>query len=189
MKSFGSKISLPPYNSTAPDAWPQRARFARPALDSNRKAGKVTVQADELIGRWQVFADLDLVKRAELLTLFKPRSAVPGDRLIRKGDAANEVFFISSGEVEVSVSGRKITLSAGDLFGEMGLLSEAPRNADVTAIDYCQLLTLDRKDFQSFVMRHPELKEKINAIASTREAMNRRESAGADLPVRRVGQT
>ena len=48
-----------------------------------------------------MFADLDLVKRAELLTLFKPRSAVPGERLIRKGDAANEVFFISSGEVEV----------------------------------------------------------------------------------------
>jgi len=146
-------------------------------LDANRKAGaKVVVQADALVGRWSVFADLDLARRGELLTLFKPRSAVPGERLIRKGDAANEVFFISSGAVEVAIGGRKIKLGAGDLFGEMGLLSDAPRNADVTAIDYCQLFTLDRKDFALFVGNHPELRAKIDLIAAEREAMNQQQA-------------
>jgi CPA2 family monovalent cation:H+ antiporter-2 len=141
-------------------------------LDSNKKMGATALPPDELIGRWAVFADLDLVMRAELLTLFKPRTAVPGERLIRKGDKANEVFFISSGEVEVSVSGRKIRLGPGQLFGEMGLLSDAPRNADVTALDYCQLLTLDRAGFQGFIGKHPELRARIDRIAAERQAMN-----------------
>ncbi|MEQ1870571.1 MAG: cation:proton antiporter [Vicinamibacterales bacterium] len=152
----------------------QDLRLARlqVTLDGNKKPGSIALPPDELVGRWSVFADLDLVMRAELLTLFKPRSAVPGERLIRKGDAANEVFFISSGAVDVSVTGKKIKLGPGDLFGEMGLLSDAPRNADVTAIDYCQLLTLDRAGFQGFVGKHPELRAKIDVIAAQRLAMN-----------------
>jgi CPA2 family monovalent cation:H+ antiporter-2 len=154
----------------------QDLRLARlqVTLDANRKAGaKVVVHADELVSRWPVFADLDLAKRGELLALFKPRSAVPGERLIHKGDLAGEVFFISSGEVEVAVAGRKIRLGAGDFFGEMGLLSDAPRNADVTALDYCQLFTLDKKDFESFIGKHPELRARLDRVAAEREAMNR----------------
>src|SRR3546814_6405627 len=56
------------------------------------------------------FSDLAPELRAEVLTLFKPRSAVPGERLIRAGDVAREVFFISSGAVEVSVGDQKIRL-------------------------------------------------------------------------------
>jgi CPA2 family monovalent cation:H+ antiporter-2 len=154
----------------------QDLRLARlqAVLDGNKsETAKKTAHADELIGKWRVFADLELAKRAELLSLFQPRSAVPGQRLIRKGDTANEVFFISSGEVEVSVGRRKIRLGPGDLFGEMGLVSDAPRNADVTAIDYCQLLTLNKSDFQHFIGKHPELRARIDSIAAEREAMNR----------------
>ena len=142
-------------------------------LDSHKEAGAMAaIQPDELIGRWSVFADLDLAMRAELLTLFKPRSAVPGERLIHRGDAADEVFFISSGMVEVSVGGRRIRLGPGDFFGEMALLSGAPRSADVTAIDYCQLLTLALKDAQGFVSSHPELRVKLDEVAAARAAMN-----------------
>jgi len=146
-------------------------------LDANKRAAtKAVLQPDQLISRWKVFADLDLAMRAELLTLFKPRSAVPGERLIRAGDEAHEMFFISAGEVEVSVRGRKIRLGRGDFFGEMGLLSGAPRSADVTALDYCQFLTLDAADFRGFVSRHAELRAKIDDVASEREEMNRRQA-------------
>ena len=154
----------------------QDLRLARlqATLDANTQAhAKATIQPDELISRWPVFAELDLVQRAELLTLFKPRSAVPGERLVRVGDAAREVFFISSGKVDVVIGKRRITLGPGDFFGEMGLLTGAPRSADVIAIDYCQLLTLDHDDFQGFIAKYPVLKEKIGRIASAREAENR----------------
>jgi CPA2 family monovalent cation:H+ antiporter-2 len=158
----------------------QELRLARLELTlaANRaETAKKTVGADELIGRWPVLADLTLAQRAELLALVKPRYAVPGERLIRKGDAANELFFISSGQVEVALGRQKIVLKAGDLFGEMGLLNDAPRNADVTAIDYCHLLTIDKPDFRAFVDRHPELRARITSIAAERDAVNRREAA------------
>jgi CPA2 family monovalent cation:H+ antiporter-2 len=160
----------------------QDLRLARlqAALDANTQAhAKAAIQPDELIGRWPVFAELDLVQRAELLTLFKPRSAVPGQRLVRVGDTAREVFFISSGKVDVVIGRRRVTLGPGDFFGEMGLLTGAPRSADVIAIDYCQLLTLDHDDFQGFLAKHPALKEKIGRIASAREAENRAQSESA----------
>jgi monovalent cation:H+ antiporter-2, CPA2 family len=162
----------------------QDLRLARlqAALDANKKVTK-GLPPDELIGRWSVFADMDLAMRAELLTLFRPESAVPGQRLIIKGEAADRVFFISSGEVEVVVATNKIRLGPGDLFGEMALLSGAPRSADVTAIDYCQLLTLSRDDFARFVGKHPELRAKLDIIAAERAAMNKLEIQG--LPPRR----
>jgi CPA2 family monovalent cation:H+ antiporter-2 len=148
------------------------------ALDANKlAAAKAVLQPDQLIGRWNVFADLDLAMRAELLALFKPRSAVPGERLIRAGEEAHEMFFISSGEVEVSVRGQKIRLGRGDFFGEMGLLTGAPRSADVTALDYCQFLTLEAGDFRGFVSKHPELRARIDEVATEREEMNRQAAA------------
>jgi CRP-like cAMP-binding protein len=51
--------------------------------------------------------------------------------------------------------------------------SDAPRNADVTALDYCQLLTMNKPDFQNFIGKHPELRARIDSIAAEREAMNR----------------
>jgi monovalent cation:H+ antiporter-2, CPA2 family len=120
-----------------------------------------------------VFGDLDADQRAELLTLFKPRSAAPGERVIRAGDVANEMFFISSGAVEVSVGGKRIQLGPGDVFGEMALLSGGRRNADVTAIDYCLFLILEDRDFQQFIGRHPGLRARLDEVAAQRAAMNR----------------
>ena len=149
-------------------------------LDANKAgAAKAVLKPDELISRWPVFGDLELMERAELLSLFKPRSAVPGERLIRAGDAAGEAFFISVGLVEVSVQGRKITLGPGDFFGEMALLTGEPRSADVTALDYCQFLTLDPRDFQGYLHSHPAIGARIDRIAAERAEANRRQRVAA----------
>ena len=132
------------------------------------------LQPDQLMKKFPVFADLTASQRAELLTLFKPRSAAPGERLIRAGDVGTEMFFISSGAVEVAIGGRRIPLGPGDLFGEMALITGGVRTADVTAIDYCLFLTLEKGDFEAFVARHPELRPKFARIAAERAEMNRR---------------
>ncbi|MGE4056117.1 MAG: cation:proton antiporter, partial [Vicinamibacterales bacterium] len=152
----------------------QDLKLARLRIELDaRKPGTKRVAPDELIARWPVFAELDITQRAELLALFKPRSAVPGERLIRADDAGYEIFFISSGACEVSVKGRRITLGPGDFFGEMALLSAGRRSADVTAVDYCQLLTLDPADFWGFVSRHPSLRDRLDHVVQRREEENR----------------
>jgi CPA2 family monovalent cation:H+ antiporter-2 len=60
----------------------------------------------------------------------------------------------------------------------MALLSGERRTADVTAVDFCQLLVLERRDFNQFMSRHPELREAVNEMADRRKALNLQGSAG-----------
>jgi monovalent cation:H+ antiporter-2, CPA2 family len=133
------------------------------------------LQPAQLLSKFPVFGDLDANQRAELLSLFKPRSAAPGERVIRAGEVGTEMFFISSGAVEVAIGERKkIPLGPGDFFGEMALLTGERRTADVTAIDYCLFLILTKTDFDQFIARYPELRQRINEIADRRAEENRR---------------
>ena len=86
------------------------------------------------------------------------------------------IYFISSGEVEVVPTGgqEKIKLLPGSFFGEMALLSGAPRSADVTALDFSRFLTLSRHDFRRFLKRHPSMREHFVLRAAERGAMIRK---------------
>jgi CPA2 family monovalent cation:H+ antiporter-2 len=133
----------------------------------------------QTVERFPLFAAVDPEKREELLLLFRPRTASPGDRIIRKGDRADGIYFISSGKVEVSIGTRKIRLEAGNFFGEMALLSGARRNADVTAVDYCELQVMTVRDFQQFMAHNPTLRAEIDRLALERTEMNRQSEAAA----------
>jgi CPA2 family monovalent cation:H+ antiporter-2 len=147
--------------------------FARVALERKMNAHK-TFSPEELVARFPLFAGLTPEQRETLILHFQPRTAQPGERLIRSGDKADAAFFLSAGEVEVAVSGRKINkLGAGSFFGEMALLSGEPRSADVTALDFCKYLALSQRDFRRFVRRDPSVYEQVVALAKERGNMNR----------------
>ncbi len=139
----------------------------------DRSAAHKTFTPEELVDRFPLFAGLTPEQREVLVLHFEPRYAQPGERIIRKGDAADAVYFISSGEVEVGVSGRRIKLGAGDFFGEMAIISGQPRSADVTALDYSKFATLTQRDFRQFLRRFPQIREQIAALAAQRGDMNR----------------
>jgi CRP-like cAMP-binding protein len=58
------------------------------------------------------------------------RSFVAGDVIVQRGDAADEMFVIRPGEVEIRRDGLVARLGPGDFFGEMSLLEPLPRDAD-----------------------------------------------------------
>ena len=71
-----------------------------------------------------------------------------GAAVLREGEAADRFFVIESGEVEVTQAGQSLRRqTAGDYFGEIGLLRSVPRPATVTAVVDTRLLALDRQDF------------------------------------------
>jgi CPA2 family monovalent cation:H+ antiporter-2 len=154
-----------------------RLRTLRHELEKARQGdgvhgANVGLDPQELASRFPLFAALDTARRDELMGLLRPRSAEPGERVIRKGDRANAMFFISSGKVEVHVSGKRLKLGPGDFFGEMALLSGSRRTADVVAVDYCQFLTLDVEDFRAFMEKYPDLRGQFDTVASKRSEMN-----------------
>ena len=97
---------------------------------------------------------------------------MPNERVIRKGDRGDAVFFIVSGAVEVALPAGPVRLGSGEFFGEMALLSGRPRQADITALTYCRLLVLRKADFEHFMTANPEAGEAINRIAASRHSMN-----------------
>ncbi|AGB74426.1 MULTISPECIES: cation:proton antiporter domain-containing protein [Rhizobium] len=130
------------------------------------------LEIEQLIETFPMFAELDDNEHEELLLLFRPRSASPGDRVIRTGDRGDSMFFIASGAVEVQLEDDEIRLGAGAFFGEMALLTGARRTADVVAVDFCQLFVLDRRDFNLFMSRHPQLRAAVSRMARERQESN-----------------
>lgn len=87
-------------------------------------------------------------------------SAAPGQVLLRKGEAENDLYLVLEGAVEVSENARRgrevlVTLGAGQIFGEGGFFARTPRSADVTAIVPTQLLMLAPAAFDSLSRDHP----------------------------------
>lgn len=154
-----------------------------------KSAAHKTFTPEELVDRFPLFAGLTPEQREVLVLHFEPAYAQPGERIIRKGDAADLVYFISSGEVEVGVSGRRIKLGPGDFFGEMAIISGQPRSADITALDYSKFATLSQRDFRQFLRKFPQIREQIAALAALRGDMNRQflEEAEEETPAKPAG--
>ena len=68
------------------------------------------------------------------------------------------------------LTGGPIKLGGGEFFGELALLTQMPRSADVTARGYCHLLVLEVREFRRFLRGHPDLKTQIEAVAQERLA-------------------
>ncbi len=78
------------------------------------------------------------------------------------------MYFISTGAVEVDLHPEPVRLGSGDFFAELALQTDAPRDATVTALCYCNVLTLAARDFRNFLERNPALREAIHSIARDR---------------------
>jgi voltage-gated potassium channel len=93
--------------------------------------------------------------------------------IIRKGQQGDCMYFIASGEVEVDLPGKKVQLGEGAFFGEMALLGNNTRNANITTTRVSKLLVLDLVDFRLLMARHPDLGETIDAEAKRRALENK----------------
>src|ERR1700723_1823680 len=86
-----------------------------------------------------------------------------GTRIFQYGDPGDKLFIILEGKVRISreVAGMGeealAVLGAGQVFGEMALLDEAPRSADARAHERCRLLALPKDAFEDLLFLHKDL--------------------------------
>jgi voltage-gated potassium channel len=121
----------------------------------------------------------DLVTRVPFLKNLDPPTVIELTRMLRRLDLAEKtvvvrrgrpgdcMYFIASGEVEVKIE-PPIKLSAGAFFGEMALLTGAPRTANVVTTEATTLLALEVADFHQLTAHHPELARAVAAEAARR---------------------
>eukprot|EP01009_Symbiontida_sp_KSa7_P007287 NODE_402_length_979_cov_395.520430_g309_i0.p1 GENE.NODE_402_length_979_cov_395.520430_g309_i0~~NODE_402_length_979_cov_395.520430_g309_i0.p1 ORF type:complete len:138 (+),score=13.07 NODE_402_length_979_cov_395.520430_g309_i0:468-881(+) len=107
----------------------------------------------------------------------KPVVALPDSFVIRKNEIGNEMYFISKGEVEVvSEDGETVfaTLRDGAFFGEVALIREnTTRTASIKAKTFCDLFTLNKKDFADIKDKFPEDVQTLTEVAEKRVKLAR----------------
>jgi hypothetical protein len=96
----------------------------------------------------------------------------PGDMIIKIGDIGEEMFIISHGAVDIILESheRVATLHDGQIFGEVALLKEITRTANVQSQTYCDLYKLTKKSFNEITMRYPILRKNIEATTKRRDS-------------------
>ena len=90
-----------------------------------------------------------------------------------EGEPGEELFIIQKGSVKiVKITDDKeillAVLKAGDIFGEMALLESKPRAAGAVAYVDCQLMAVNRENFQQMIKTQPQLIARLTTLLSER---------------------
>jgi voltage-gated potassium channel len=127
----------------------------------------------ESVSKVPFFAALGPAAIADVTHMLRTMDLPARTMIIRKGQTGDCMYFIASGEVEVDLPGKKVRLGEGAFFGEMALLGNNSRSANITTTRVSRLLVLDLVDFRLLMARHPDLAETIDAEATRRALENK----------------
>lgn len=123
-----------------------------------------------MVSRVPLFSQLNPANVGRISSLLRSRVIPSGTVIARKGEEAHDMFFITSGEVELEVSPDPIVLAEGDFFGEVALLKRTTRTATVRALTQVSILVLNAEDFHTLIEEDPDLNDQITRVAEERFA-------------------
>jgi CRP-like cAMP-binding protein len=99
-------------------------------------------------------SDRDL---ADLSTRFRERAYDRGAPVVSRGSAGVGFFIIAEGEATVGSGSRSARLRKHDFFGDITLIDEGRRSANITAATNLRCWGISRSDFRKFVKEHPDV--------------------------------
>jgi CRP-like cAMP-binding protein len=99
-----------------------------------------------------LFQNVPAEQLVDLLRMLRPISFKAGELIFQQGQAGRAAFLIQSGTVEIFVSENEKFLSITNLgekeiFGELALIDGAPRSASARAVVACEILCIDKQEF------------------------------------------
>jgi CRP/FNR family cyclic AMP-dependent transcriptional regulator len=126
-----------------------------------------------LIGSVPFFSGLDSKSKKALLAQGREMTYKAGDTIVTEGTTGVGFFLILDGKAEVRKQGKlQATLSRGQFFGEMSLIDDMPRSADVIAVQPTKCWAITSWSFASLIKVHPEL-----ALGMLKEVVKRLRAA------------
>jgi type IV pilus assembly protein PilB len=128
-----------------------------------------------------LFAELSPQECQEIEALMRRRDYVPHQPIVREGGPGDAAFLIISGLVAVrhkdTESGVEFLLAelgAGQMFGEMALITGKPRGASVVAVEPTTCAVLEREGFERVLREHPNIALALARVMAERlDAANR----------------
>ncbi len=110
-----------------------------------------------LFGSVPIFVNLGKKYVQTLAASASERTFKAGDVIVKQGDVGLGFFVVADGQVSVEKSGKVVaTLGPGQFFGEMALLDEQPRTANVKAVTPVRCYVLAPWEFWGSVKQDPE---------------------------------
>lgn len=130
----------------------------------------------------QLLEGLSQIKFLQILPPEKVANLIPslntytykkGEQIFKEGDIGDQLYFIVKGSVKIFRGSSENSvhidhLEAGDIFGEIALVSDKPRTATITAETNLELYALHKHDFVELLRTNPALQEECQKIVSER---------------------
>ncbi len=121
----------------------------------------------ESLKQCPIFADLGGEELQKVAGATKEKSFQEGSTIFTENMAGQSLFVIRSGNVKISKmlgEGDERTLAIlgpGECFGEMAIVDAGPRSVSAVVVKKADVLTLDKKDFQTLCESNPKLGYKL----------------------------
>jgi CRP/FNR family transcriptional regulator, cyclic AMP receptor protein len=111
--------------------------------------------------------------------LMHERRYLPGEIVFDEGEEGQALYLVMSGRVAITRSSAQgplpvAELEADSFFGDLALLDDSPRNAQVRAIDECELAVFFRADFLALMETDAVIGYKISLALARQLAMRLR---------------
>jgi voltage-gated potassium channel len=115
----------------------------------------------EMVARAPLFQSMDSAQVAEIIRIMRSEMIDTGEVIARKGDAAECVFIVATGSVELLHGHGRRICGVGDMVGDACVLAGLPWDATVRAREVTRLLAIDRDDFNALAEREPAIRRAI----------------------------
>jgi small-conductance mechanosensitive channel/CRP-like cAMP-binding protein len=146
-------------------------------LDDQRDKKKVDLEKArrmDALNRVSFFAPLSPTDRQSLARGMRHEVFGPGEVIIRAGEPGASLYLLRSGDVSVKIGvdglEREVAiLEPGKFFGEMSLMTGAPRTATVVAKHDAECYVVDKGMFEEIVRHNPELLSEIGRLLHDRQ--------------------
>jgi CRP/FNR family transcriptional regulator, cyclic AMP receptor protein len=120
--------------------------------------GSTSMDVEQILKDAPLFSQLHKKDIKRLAAALTERSFPAGAVIIEQGKPGVGLFLIGGGTATASVSGKAIrTMTAGDHFGEVALIDDGPRSAEVKADTDVECFVLPAWQFRAIVSEHPDV--------------------------------
>jgi CRP-like cAMP-binding protein len=139
----------------------------------------------DMIKNVSIFSDLSEGALASIERLVVEKNFPRDSLIVGQEDAGDSLFVVTRGKVKVVLygrSGREVILSIfgpGEFFGEMSLLDNQPRSANVIALEDATLLVLERRAFAEHLQQYP--RTALNILAEMSRRLRRADAVIGNL--------
>jgi CRP/FNR family transcriptional regulator, cyclic AMP receptor protein len=150
----------------------------------------------EVLRRVPLFGALPEEQLALLANFTVTRQYPRGMLVLATGTEPDSLYAILSGSVKVTMAdeeGEEVILAilqAGEYFGEMAIIDEHPRSANIVTLEQCELAVVEKREFMRCLATNADLTVRImrNLVKRLREADRRIESLALVNVYGRVAQ-